>query len=79
MSVLSLVATEVVREAQQRHNASPTVCSKFALPSPLCCSTPSLSNEEWLCKIVFKNVRVVSPVRFAKLCFKRSQLSNFLN
>lgn len=29
VSVLSLVATEVVREAQQRHNASPTVCSIF--------------------------------------------------
>jgi hypothetical protein len=25
VSVLSLVATEVVREAQRRHNASPTV------------------------------------------------------
>jgi len=33
VSVLSLVATEVVREAQRRHNASPTVplsCASFS-------------------------------------------------
>lgn len=39
VSVLSLVATEVVREAQQRHKAAPTVCSKVTLHSPLSSNT----------------------------------------